>query len=86
VICTFNRTKVAIKMSRASGKTKDLPDEDVPDSDVDSEVEGVASNGPAKRPQTFIGIHLLECTCSLLCPTRTQTNGTVLMVRFGGVS
>jgi E3 ubiquitin-protein ligase HUWE1 len=45
VICTFNRTKVAIKMSRASGKTKDLPDEDVPDSDVDSEVEGVASNG-----------------------------------------
>lgn len=31
-------------MSRASGKTKDLPDSDVPDSDVDSEVEGVASN------------------------------------------
>jgi len=31
-------------MSRASGKTKDLPDEDIPDSDVDSEVEGVANN------------------------------------------
>jgi len=41
---TFHRTKVAIKMSRASGKTKDLPDEDVADSDMDSEVEGVASN------------------------------------------
>jgi len=40
----FHRTKVAIKMSRASGKTKDLPDEDVADSDMDSEVEGVTNN------------------------------------------
>ena len=31
-------------MSRASGKTKDLPDEDIADSDVDSEVDGVANN------------------------------------------
>lgn len=31
-------------MSRASGKTKDLPDEGVADSDGDSEVEDVASN------------------------------------------
>lgn len=44
MIYTFNRTKVAIKMSRASGKTKDLPDEGVADSDGDSEVEDVASN------------------------------------------
>ena len=44
MICTFNRTKVAIKMSRASGKTKDLPDEDIVDSDVDSEIEGVTNN------------------------------------------
>jgi len=44
VIYTFNRTKVAIKMSRASGKTKDLPDEDVADSDVDSEIEDAESN------------------------------------------
>jgi len=44
VIYTFHRTKVAIKMSRASGKTKDMPDEDAVDSDVDSEVEDVTSN------------------------------------------
>jgi len=50
VICTFNRTKVAIKMSRASGKTKDLPDEDVADSDVDSEAEDVA--GGEAREET----------------------------------
>ena len=31
-------------MSRASGKTKDLPDEDIVDSDVDSEIEGVTNN------------------------------------------
>ena len=31
-------------MSRASGKTKDLPDADVADSDVDSEVEDVEGN------------------------------------------
>lgn len=37
-------TKVAIKMSRTSGKTKDLPDENVADSDGDSEVEDAASN------------------------------------------
>ena len=37
-------------MSRASGKTKDLPDEVVADSDVDSEVEGVA--GDEAREET----------------------------------
>lgn len=31
-------------MSRASGKTKDLPDEDAADSDADSEVQDVTSN------------------------------------------
>lgn len=31
-------------MSRASGKTKDLPDEDAADSDADSEVEDLASS------------------------------------------
>lgn len=41
---SYNRTKVAIKMSRASGKTKDLPDEDAADSDADSEIEDMASN------------------------------------------
>lgn len=45
MVYTFNRTKVAIKMSRTSGKAKDLPDEDVADSDRDSEVEDMASNG-----------------------------------------
>jgi E3 ubiquitin-protein ligase HUWE1 len=31
-------------MSRASGKTKDLPEEGVADSDGDSEIEDVANN------------------------------------------
>lgn len=31
-------------MSRASGKTKDSPDEVVADSDVDSEADDIASN------------------------------------------
>ena len=44
MVYTSNRTKVAIKMSRTSGKTKDLPDENVVDSDGDSEVEDAASN------------------------------------------
>ena len=44
MICTYNRTKVAIKMSRASGKAKDLPDDGAADSDAGSEVEDVASN------------------------------------------
>ena len=44
MIYIFDRTKVAIKMSRASGKTKDLPDEDAADSDADSEVEDIAGN------------------------------------------
>ena len=44
MLYAFDRTKVAIKMSRASGKSKDLPDEDVVDSDADSEAEAVVNN------------------------------------------
>lgn len=83
---TYCRTKVAIKMSRASGKTKDLPDEDVADSDMDSEADAVGGNEareetPDLYRNSSLGMYVLPDTLS-----GRSTDGTVLMIRFGGVS
>ena len=72
-------------MSRASGKTKDLPDEDVVDSDVDSEVEAVASNEAREETPDLYRNSSLGMYVSLDIYTNS-TNGTALMIRFGGVS
>ena len=73
-------------MSRASGKTKDLPDEDVADSDVDSEVEDVTSNvAREETPDLYRNSSLGMCV-SFVTPHEAPANGTGLVIRFGGVS
>lgn len=73
-------------MSRASGKTKDLPDEDVADSDVDSEIEDVASNEareetPDLYRNSSLGMYVLPDILR-----ESSTDGIASVIRFGGVS
>ena len=86
MIRTLHRTKVAIKMSRASGKTKDLPDEDIVDSDVDSEVEDVVSNEAREETPDLYRNSSLGMYVLLGILHETSTNGIALTIRFGGVS
>ena len=83
---TIHRTKVAIKMSRASGKTKDLPDEDVADSDVDSEVEEVTGNEAREETPDLYRNSSLGMYVSPDILHEAPTHGTALTIRFGGVS